>query len=690
MQQLDKVTVAVIGSVFLITLFTIACIHYMFVDRLILQDAHSLSKNVANKIHTEFFPEDILSTPPRKTRSFHAANNANARSRTLPFELPSFTAKPLLGVPKLKQFFDEHINDHNYLNELESYAVYMPSGTVFLPQSQFKVGSDLKKFTSSYRLISSVQSVFINGKSLYAFREDAAHSFTQHFVPLKRDGRVLAVVLLEALQTKAGAKVASAVSNAVYFTTIAGLPIILLVMYLGWLRFREKTLAQERISFLALNDQLTELPNRSTFNKILRSTMDVSNENEDQFAVFSLDIDGFNQVNEIVGHEAGDEYLIHIANRLQSSKPKLATLSRMSGDEFAIIIPEVSTPEAASEIAQTFLKQISAPDLHNGEKIICSGSIGIAFGPENGQDAETLMKNAKLAWHRAKQDDGNSFRFFEPDMDQALQRRRELERSLVQALKEEEYELYYQPQVELSGANVMGYEALLRWNHPEKGMVSPVDFIPVLEETKMIVEVGEYVLRRACREAMTWTNNEKVAVNLSTVQFEHQDVPAMVARALSDSGLPANRLEIEITESTLMSDTKAAFIILEDLKKLGVNIAMDDFGTGYSSLSYIAEFEFDKIKIDRSFVSSIQNDERARAIITTIIGLGRALDIMITAEGIETNEQLLLIQAAGCHFGQGYLFGKPVPLNEITEIETTNVEVDAPKAKPTLVSSRVA
>ena len=275
-------------------------------------------------------------------------------------------------------------------------------------------------------------------------------------------------------------------------------------------------------------------------------------------------------------------------------------------------------------------------------------------------------------------------------MDQALQKRRELEKSLVRALKEEEFELYYQPQVELSNAKIIGYEALLRWNHPEKGMISPADFIPVLEETKMIVEVGEYVLRRACKEALTWENGEKVAVNLSTVQFEHQDVPSMVAKALSDTGLSADRLEIEITESTLMSDTDAALVMLEDLKKLGVNIAMDDFGTGYSSLSYISEFEFDKIKIDRSFVASIQNEERARAIITTIIGLGRALDIMITAEGIETNEQLLLIQAAGCHFGQGYLFGKPVPLSDIIENKICSSPIEKRKINPALISSRVA
>ncbi len=700
-QQLDKTTVAVIASVFIITLFTITNIHDMFVDRLIIQDAHTLSKNVADKIRGEFFPGDILENSARKTRSIVKKSN-RARSRsfnntskdkqfTSLKTIQQFTAKPLLGAPKLKQFFDEHINDHNYLNALESFAVYLPSGTVYLPQKMFRQGAELKKFTNSYRVVSSVQSVFKNGKSLYAFRENNQSTHTQHFIPLIRSGKVLGVVLLEAQQTIAGAKVANAVSSAVYFTTFAGLPVILLVMYLGWLRFREKMQAQEKISFLALNDHLTELPNRLTFNNILKHTIAIKPDTEEKnIAVFSIDIDDFNQINDIIGHEAGDQYLILIAERLQKFKPKSATLSRMSGDEFAVILPEISTPEEASELAKQFLKQIAQPFPHKQEDITCTGSIGIAFGQSKDQKAETILKNAKLALYRAKEDGGNSFRFFEPTMDQALQRRRELEKSLLKALKEEEFELYYQPQVELSDAKIIGYEALLRWNHPEKGMVSPADFIPILEETKMIVEVGEYVLRRACKEALTWANNEKVAVNLSTVQFEHQEVPSMVAKALSDTGLAAERLEIEITESTLMSDTDAALVMLEDLKKLGVNIAMDDFGTGYSSLSYISEFEFDKIKIDRSFVASIQNDERARAIITTIIGLGRALDIMITAEGIETNEQLLLIQAAGCHFGQGYLFGRPVPLSEITEKQSAEANLEKTKVNPALISSRVA
>lgn len=692
-QQFDKFTLAVITSVFILTVFTISTIHYVFVERLILKDAHNLSEDVATQIRGEFFTEGVTldrmapgASSDQVRASVSRGIQLKPKNSTSYMNLPKFTAKPLVDGDNLNRLINNHVGDHNYLNALESYGVYLPSGTVFLPQKEFRENGALKKFTSSFRIISSVQSVFINGKSLYAFRENEFGAYTQHYIPLFDDGNVIAVVMLEAIQTTAGTKMAKAVSNAVYFTTIAGIPVILLMMYLGWMRFKDKLQAQEQISFLASNDHLTELPNRSAFNAVLERSIDNANMHDEKFAIFSLDLDGFNQINDVVGHSAGDRFLINIAKRLDAHKPSTSTLARIAGDEFSLILPDVSTPEKAAEIAQTLLSQILLPFPGPGEEISCTGSIGVAFGPENGQDGETLFKNAKLALYRAKQDGGNSFRFFEPNMDRALQARRELERSLSLAIKREEFEIYYQPQVELSGAKVIGYEALLRWNHPERGMVSPVEFIPVLEETKMIVEVGEYVLRRACREALNWKDDAKVAVNLSTVQFEHQDVPEMVARALADSGLAAERLEIEITESILMSDTDAALETLARLKEVGVNIAMDDFGTGYSSLSYISEFDFDKIKIDRSFVSSIQDDERARAIISTVIGLGRALGIMITAEGIETNEQLLLIQAAGCHFGQGYLFGKPVPLDQISFEEDAEEE----QSQPVILSAYVA
>ena len=672
-QRMDKTTLAVIASVFAISVFTLVTIDNMFVERIIIKDAQSLSQFVTEKINAELFPEQksqdgFVNSHNIKTMK----GNLYPASNTV--QLPAFNWRPLVNAPKLNQFFDRYDKGNEFLNHLENYAVYMPSGIVYLPQAQLRSITDLKKYTSHKNILSSIQSVFENGRSLYAYRENEEGAYTQHFVPIHKSGKVFAIIMLEAVQTSAGVRISEAVSSAIYYTILSQLPILLLVMYLGWMRLKDKLMAQEKISFLAYNDQLTNLPNRLAFNKLLEEKITNSIDSEAIFAVFNVDIDDFDQINDAVGHRAGDQFLINIAKRLEEHSPVEATISRIAGDEFSIILPGVTTAGMAAQYASKYLELISQPFPGHGEEISCSSSIGIVFGPENGQDAETLVKNAKMALACAKQDGGNSFRFFEPNMDEALQKRRQLEKSLSLAIKREEFEIYYQPQVELSGANVIGYEALLRWNHPEKGMVSPADFIPILEETRMIVEVGEYVLRRACKEALTWQNNAKVAVNLSVVQFEYQDVVSMVARALKDSGLPAERLEIEITESILMNDSKAAVNILDDLKQLGIKIAMDDFGTGYSSLSYISDFDFDKIKIDQSFVSSIQTDERARAIITTIIGLGRALDIMITAEGIETNEQLLLIQAAGCHFGQGYLFGRPVPLSETLQIEKEEAE----------------
>lgn len=683
-KQLDRLTVAIAALLLGITVIAIITINYFFVDRLMLQDAQTLSRTAASQIRDELFLHsdddkqinlaDALSESEpvgAHMRQSFTLRSISKRSIAPAGIGPDFSARSLTSAPELWRFIQDRLQAQSYLNQLTSYAIYLPNGVVYLPSGLFDNHVTRQKYSSSSTIIGSVQSVFLNGSSLYAYREGSQGTYTQHFLPLTKNNRVVGVVMLDALQTGAGAKVASAVSNAVFLTTIAGLPIILLVVFLAWTRLKDSMRAQKEISFLELNDPLTELPNRAGFNQLLQGTIDNAQRNDEQFAIFSLDLDGFHKINDAIGHGIGDEILKSVAHRLPHYKPPNAVIARLSGDEFAMIFPDVTSAEEASQLAKVFLEEVAQPHPGYGEDIVCTGSIGIAFGPEDGVSGESLIKQAKLALYRAKDEGGNTFRFFEPDMDKALQKQRELERYLSQALRREEFELHYQPQVELTDRSVIGYEALLRWRHPEHGMISPADFIPVLEETKMIIEVGEYVLNRACQEALDFPDDVKVAVNLSPVQFEHQDIPMMVKRALAASGLPASRLELEITESVLMTDTKAAIKMLDSLKDLGVHVAMDDFGTGYSSLSYISEFEFDKIKIDRSFVSSIQTDERARAIITSVIGLGRALDIMITAEGIETSDQLLLIQAAGCHFGQGYLFGRPMPLAEILDDEET-------------------
>ena len=696
-KQFDGLTVIIGASLLGITLVAILAINHVFVDRLLLKDAKSLSLNAAMQIRQELFTgKDGHKPLPLEEASLAGVAPLKSLSRSLTLktenqlalqpekqlakssvlDLPRFTAKPLHGSPKLNKYLTEGLKQDEYLTQLSSYAIYLPSQNVYLPASLYDKLALRSKYSHSYKIVSSVLSVFKKGSSLYAYRESPKGNYTQHFMPITQEGKVVAVVMLEALQTTAGLKMAKAVSNAVSLTAIAGLPVVLLVIYLAWTRLRDGVRAQEEISFLELHDTLTELPNRAGFHKILKETVADSLRSGERFAIFSLDLDGFHEINDSIGHEMGDDILKTVVSRLFRYKPLNATIARLSGDEFAMILPSVSTAEEASQLANVFLEEVAQP--HIGEsfdEIICTGSIGINFGPCQTLGSEALLKNTKLALYRAKEDGGNTFRFFEPGMDKALQERRQFEVDLSKAIPRGEYELYYQPQVDLSSREVIGYEALLRWHHPEHGIVSPASFIPVLEESKMIVEVGEYVLERACREALLWPEEHKVAVNLSPVQFEHQNVAEMVKRVLASTGLAPERLEVEITESVLMSDSAAALKVLREIKALGVNIAMDDFGTGYSSLSYISEFEFDKIKIDRSFIASIQTDERARAITTTIIGLGRALDIMITSEGIETSEQLLLIQAAGCHFGQGYLFGRPMPLSKLLEAREDKSQV---------------
>jgi len=689
LKQIDGQTISIVGSLLGLTIFAIVTINYFFVDRLLLDDAETLTETVADRIKEELFSRPTIAGATFSNKIFSVIHDdktlnkalfqlsENIFSKNKPSQLPTFRPRVLHSAPKLKKYFQKNLFRRDSLNTLNDYAIFLPTGLVFLPEVLYNDFTQRKTYTTSYSITSSVQSVFVKGQNLYSYRDKENSFYTRHFIPLKQEGKVIAVVMLEAVQTATGVKMANAVSHAVFMTALSGIPVLILVVYLVWSRLKESYRAEQQIQFLSNNDKLTGLPNRTGYYESVEKVIRSKQGQDDVFAVFLLDLDGFHTINFELGDSVGDQILKLIVKRLKLNQPQSSIVTRLSGDEFAIILPDVSTGEQAASFAKKFKDELGLPYEVNGQEVVCTCSLGIVFAPDDGERGETLIKNAKLALYRAKEEGGNTFRFFEPDMDKELQEKRQLVKSLALALERDEFELYYQPQVELVGHTVTGYEALIRWNHPEKGLVSPVEFIPVLEENKMIIEVGEYVLKRACREALTWKNEEKVAVNLSTVQFEHQDVLQMVRRALEETGLPASRLELEITESVLMTDTESAIQLLSDLKALGVNIAMDDFGTGYSSLSYISQFEFDKIKIDRSFISSIQTDQRARAIITTIIGLGRALDILITAEGIETNEQLLLIQAAGGHLGQGYLFGKPLPLAEILALQEADLEEDA-------------
>ncbi len=686
-KQCDGMTLAVMFSVLGISVFAISVIQHVFVHKLLKDDAHSLSITAA-----EQFSQNILATghhkPSELANSLIAAgmiadSTQRLKTRSLtakkpekfdPTKMPVYSPKPIHNVPHLQAILKSKLDDQGYLNELRTYAIYLPSGEAYMSERLYSRQIDHQIYLNSYPVISSVQRVFIKGQPLHALHEAPNSSYERHFFPVKKGSDVLAVVLLETSKTIAGMKVAKAISNAVWLTLLAVLPIIGLMIYLVWTRLQENLKAEQKINYLSQHDEMTGLPNRSRFYQTLNQQLERNGNEENNFALLLIDIDDFHTINDLVGHSRADDILLTVAERLMKFKPQTATLARLSADEFAMILPGISLAEEAAYFADQFLEHLKMPLDVDGDELSVSTSIGIAFSHEETNSAETMMKNSKLALYLAKQE-GGTFRFFEPSMDMALQKRRKLEMNLAQAINQDQFEIYYQPQVELNSRKVIGYEALLRWQNPEFGLVSPADFIPVLEETKMIVEVGEYVLKRACLEAINWAGGEKLAVNMSPVQFEQQNVPEMVERVLEETGFPAERLEIEITESILMSDTDRAVKFLFALKKIGVEIALDDFGTGYSSLSYISKFEFDKIKIDRSFVSALHNDVRAKAIINSVISLGRALNVMVTAEGIETDVQLMHIQSAGCHFGQGYLFGKPEPLSELDIAKKSRLQV---------------
>jgi diguanylate cyclase (GGDEF)-like protein len=384
--------------------------------------------------------------------------------------------------------------------------------------------------------------------------------------------------------------------------------------------------------------------------------------------VHCLDLDHFKSVNDTLGHPVGDLLLKAVAERLGRCVGEDALVARLGGDEFAVIQPIAAGPNEAGELASRLIAAVAAPYEVQGNEVVIGASIGIALAPDDGETADVLLRNADMALYRAKAEGRGTSHFFESEMDRRIQARRSLELDLRKAFVNGEFELYYQPLVNLGSNAVTGFEALLRWRHPERGMVSPVEFIPLAEEIGLIVPLGEWVLRQACMQAASWPGDVKVAVNLSPAQFRSRGVVQAVISALAHSGLRPQRLELEITESVLLGETEANLATLHQLREIGTRISMDDFGTGYSSLSYLRSFPFDKIKIDRSFVRELVQRPDCVAIVRAVTGLGASLGIATTAEGVETPEQLERLRREGCTEVQGYLFSPPRPAAEIGEL----------------------
>jgi diguanylate cyclase (GGDEF)-like protein/PAS domain S-box-containing protein len=429
----------------------------------------------------------------------------------------------------------------------------------------------------------------------------------------------------------------------------------------------DRRLADAKIAHLAHYDALTDLPNRVLFRERIERELQLTSRGR-QFALLYIDVDEFKGINDSLGHHVGDELLKAVAARIRSCIRETDHIARLGGDEFEVIQTDVTNTHDVVEFVMRIQEAIRQPYECLGHHLTTDASIGIAMAPQDGTDLDQLIKNADLAMYGAKSDGRRTYRFFEPAMDARAKARLTLERDLRQALADGGFEIHYQPLVDLKRDAVTGCEALLRWRHPQRGMISPADFIPVAEDTGLIVELGEWVLRTACAEAVTWPEHIRVSVNVSPVQLKCPTLALKIAGALAASGLAANRLELEITEAVLIRDDETALAILHQLRAIGIRIALDDFGTGYSSLSYLKRFPFDKIKIDRCFISDITEIDGSSVIVQAVVNIAAAGNMTTTAEGVETREQMEMLRALGCTEMQGYLFSAAKPGAEVRHL----------------------
>jgi diguanylate cyclase (GGDEF)-like protein len=442
----------------------------------------------------------------------------------------------------------------------------------------------------------------------------------------------------------------------------------------GWIATHEdvtqERAARERISYLASHDTLTGLPNRAAFLSSLDSAIQAANAGRGSLAVITIDLDRFKEVNDTLGHPAGDEILRQAATRLRNAVSKIDVVTRLGGDEFAVLQGSVQQRADAVDLARRILGCLSEPFHFDGHTVLIGASVGISVSPEQSADRDELLKMSDLALYRAKAESRGTYRFFEEGMDSQLRERRQIEADLLEAIREAQFEVHYQPLLNVDAGTIECFEALVRWRHPTRGLIQPSDFISIAEDTGLIIPIGEWVLRQACRDAAAWPSDVKVAVNLSPAQFKRGDLVAVTLNALTAAGLDPARLELEITESVLLHDEVWVRTLLNQLVALGVHIAMDDFGTGYSSLSYLRSFPFTKLKIDRSFIEDLAEGSDSLSIVQATIQLSQKLGLQTTAEGVESADQLRILTAEGCTHAQGYHVSRPIPIAEVAELLT--------------------